>query len=153
MRRMNTPLPPGCTGSTLGLLFRQLRDGMWARMALELANAGHDLTFSQYIVLKELAAGTAGVTELARSAQLDPGGMTRLLDKLEARGFVARVADPSDRRAVHIHLTDTGRALWDEVNHLGLRVKEHAMRGLSEADRGQLTELLMRVRDNLSSDD
>ena len=150
---MKIPPPPGCTGSTLGLLFRQLRDGMWARMAQELAQAGHELTFSQYIVLKELAAGKAGVTELARSAQLDPGAMTRLLDKLETRGLVARVADPADRRALNINLTDAGRALWEEVNHLGLRVRERAMRGLTDADQELLTRLLMQVRDNLYSDD
>jgi len=51
---MNTSNDP-CSGATLGLLFRQLRDAMWARMKLELANLGHDLTFSQYITLKKLA--------------------------------------------------------------------------------------------------
>jgi DNA-binding MarR family transcriptional regulator len=142
-----------CTGTSLGLLFRQVRDAMWARMEHELANAGHDLTFSQYIALKELAHGTAGVTELARSAQLNPGAMTRLLDKLEARGFVARVADPDDRRALHINLTDAGRAMWEEVNHCGHRVRERAMHDMGEADREQLTRLLIQVRDNLSLED
>ena len=54
---MNTPIfpPEACSGSTLGLLFRQVRDAMWARMERELALAGHALTFSQYIVIKTLA--------------------------------------------------------------------------------------------------
>ena len=101
---MNTPPPSAgpCSGSTLGLLFRQLRDAMWARMERELAQAGHDLTFSQYIAINKLADGTtASVTDLARAADLNPGAMTRLLDKLEARGLLARVADPRDRRALH----------------------------------------------------
>jgi hypothetical protein len=37
-----------------------------------LATLGHDLTFSQYITLKKLADGTAGVTDLARAAELNP---------------------------------------------------------------------------------
>ncbi|RZA31017.1 MAG: MarR family transcriptional regulator, partial [Lysobacteraceae bacterium] len=79
---MNTPATTieACTGSALGLLFRQVRDSMWARMESELAKAGHDLTFSQFITIKALATGTAGVTELARVAYLHPGAMTRLLD-------------------------------------------------------------------------
>jgi DNA-binding MarR family transcriptional regulator len=97
-----TPIPEGSC-SALGLLFRQLRDAMWARMERELAAAGHDLTFSQYIAIKKLAVGTASVTDLARAADLNPGAMTRLLDKLEARGLLVRVADPSDRRALHNH--------------------------------------------------
>lgn len=60
-----TPSAGPCSGSTLGLLFRQLRDAMWARMERELATAGHDLTFSQYVTIKRLASGTASVTDLA----------------------------------------------------------------------------------------
>ena len=81
---------------------------MWARMADELARSGHDLTFSQYITLKKLAVGTAGVTDLARAAELNPGAMTRLLDKLEAKGLVTREADPEDRRAL-LHPADRRR--------------------------------------------
>lgn len=154
---MTTPTPnptqsPGqpCSTSNLGLLFRQVRDAMWAQMERELAQAGHDLTFSQFITLKELAIGTAGVTELARAAQLNPGAMTRLLDKLESRGLVARVADPDDRRALNIHLTDAGSAIWADIDQCGRRVRERAMAGLSDADRDQLYRLLEQVRDNLS---
>ena len=148
---MNTSLPPSpCSGATLGLLFRQLRDAMWARMAEELAVLGHDLTFSQYITLKKLADGTAGVTDLARAAEVNPGAMTRLLDKLEAKGLISRVADTGDRRAINIHLTDAGLVIWQDINQCGMRVRERAMHGMSEAEREQLTSLLTRVRDNLS---
>ena len=143
-----------CSGSALGLLFRQVRDAMWARMERELAAAGHDLTFSQYITIKKLADGTnASVTDLARAADLNPGAMTRLLDKLEARGLLARVADPHDRRALHIHLTDAGRRLWSDVDQCGRRVRERALHGMDDATRTRLTQLLEQVRDNLLSTD
>jgi DNA-binding MarR family transcriptional regulator len=144
-----TPINLPCSGATLGLLFRQLRDAMWARMAEELATLGHDLTFSQYITLKKLADGTAGVTDLARAAEVDPGAMTRLLDKLETKGLISRVAVPGDRRAINIHLTDAGLLIWQDINQCGMRVRERAMDGISESDREQLICLLMQVRDNL----
>ncbi len=142
-----------CSGSALGLLFRQVRDAMWARMERELAAAGHDLTFSQFITIKRLAGGTASVTDLARAADLNPGAMTRLLDKLEARGLLVRVADPGDRRALHIHLTDAGRQLWGDVDQCGRRVREQALHGMDDATRTLLTGLLEQVRDNLLSTD
>ncbi|TKR33673.1 MarR family transcriptional regulator [Luteimonas gilva] len=145
-----TPPLAACSGSTLGLLIRQVRDGIWAQMERELAQVGHDLTFSQYIAIKKLAGGTASVTDLARAAELNPGAMTRLLDKLEARGLVARVADPSDRRALHIHLTEAGMAIWRDVDQCGARVRERAMSGMSDSEREFLTRLLERVRDNLT---
>jgi DNA-binding MarR family transcriptional regulator len=153
---MKMPMPPAgpCTGSSLGLLFRQVRDAMWMRMERELALAGHELTFSQYVAIKTLTGGgTAGVTDLARAADLNPGAMTRLLDKLEARGLLVRVADPSDRRALHIHLTDAGRKLWQDVDQCGQRVRERALTGMDDATRAQLTGLLEQVRDNLLSPD
>ncbi len=155
---MNTPPAPAtpseaCSGSALGLLFRQVRDAMWARMELELAGAGHELTFSQFIAIKKLATGTASVTDLARAADLNPGAMTRLLDKLEARGLIERVADPADRRALHIHLTPAGIAIWRDVDQLGQRVRERALHGMDEATRVQLTRLLEQVRDNLIRQD
>ena len=150
---MNVPATPAeaCSGSALGLLFRQTRDAMWARMEKELADAGHDLTFSQFIAIKKLATGTAGVTDLARAADLNPGAMTRLLDKLEARGLLVRVADPNDRRALHIHLTEAGVAMWRDIDQCGQRVREAALRGMDSAEREQLTALMERVRDNLHS--
>ena len=139
-----------CTASSLGILFRQVRDAMWARMEIELAGLGHDLTFSQYITLKKLASGVAGVTDLARAADLNPGAMTRLLDKLETKGLVTRSADASDRRALNIELTTAGLAIWRDINQCGQRVRELAMRDMSPAEREQLTRLLMQARDNLS---
>lgn len=149
---MNAPAPisPPCGGSTLALLLREIRAAFWTQMETELRAAGHDLNFSQYITLKHLAEGTASVTDLANVAQLNPGAMTRLLDKLEQRGIVARVADPTDRRALRIHLTPAGAEIWNEINHCGLRVRERATRGMSDTDRDTLTRLLTQVRDNLS---
>ena len=120
------PIAPAigaCSGSTLGLLFRQARDAMWARME----------------------------AELARAAYLHPGAMTRLLDKLEARGILERVADPNDRRALHIHLTNAGKAIWRDIDQCGQRVREAALQGLDTGEREQLLALLERVRDNLNS--
>lgn len=138
------------SGSTLGLLIRQVRDGIWAHMELDMQKSGHDLTFSQYIAIKKLATGIASVTDLARAAELNPGAMTRLLDKLEVRGLVSRAADPGDRRALHIHLTDAGAAMWRDIDQCGARVRERALGGMSDDERAQMTRLLVQVRDNLS---
>jgi len=145
-------VPPNvaCGGSKLALLLREIRTGFWTRIEAEMLAAGHELNFSQYVTLKHLAEGPASVTDLANLAQVNPGAMTRLLDKLEQRGIVARVADPTDRRALRIHLTEAGEAIWQDINHCGQRVREQATRGMSDADRDTLTRLLTQVRDNLS---
>ena len=144
--------PPYTPESNMGLVFRQVRDAMWAEMAREMAIAGHDLTYSQFMTIKYLALdSSAGVTELARMAQVNPGAMTRLLDRLEARGLLRRVADPGDRRALNIVLTEAGLALWSDIQHCGERVRARAMHGLDQGEREQLFRLLNQVLQNLTT--
>ncbi|RRN80517.1 MULTISPECIES: MarR family winged helix-turn-helix transcriptional regulator [Pseudoxanthomonas] len=142
--------PPVCSGSSLGLLVRQVRDAMRARWQHELVKVGHDLTFSQFLIIKKLSEGVANATELARIAELTPGAMTRLLDRLEARGLIVRGADPGDRRALNIRLTEGGKQIARDIAQCGERVSEAAFAGLDEAQRAQFVRLLEQVRDNLS---
>ncbi|RXR08317.1 MarR family winged helix-turn-helix transcriptional regulator [Pseudoxanthomonas composti] len=145
------PLPPA-SGSALGLMIRQVRDGLWAQLEHELTKLGHDLTFSQYIVIKKLAAEvTPSASDLAKAAEMNPGAMTRLLDKLEARGLITRAADPADRRALHIKLTPAGEQIWSEIGTAGQGVLKRALTGMTDEESGQLMALLTRVRDNLST--
>lgn len=137
-----------CSAS-LGLLFRHVRDLSRDGMERELAASGHDVTFSQYITLRKLDAGVANVTELARAAELNPGAMTRLLDKLEEKGLIERKADPGDRRALRIVPTDAARRLFPDMQTCADRVRDRALQGMSDAEAAQLMRLLERVRDNL----
>ena len=56
------------------------------------------------------------VNELAREVVLSPTAMSRFVDRVEAAGYVRRKADPGDRRALQIVLTDAGvqalREMW-----------------------------------------
>ena len=67
-------------------------------------------------------ASATTVAELARECQLDTGAMTRLLDRLEAKGLCRRVRSLADRRVVNIELTDEGRAAAEEVPARALAV-------------------------------
>src|ERR1700749_5241933 len=70
----------------------------------------HDLTHAQWVPLFKLAHGECQtVAELARTLQSDPGAMTRALDRLEAKGLVARVRSSEDRRVGNLELTEAGR--------------------------------------------
>jgi len=143
--------PSSVPEANMGMLFRQVRDAMWAEMAREMAAAGHDLTYSQFVTIKRLAMDSSdGVTDLARWAQVNPGAMTRLLDKLETRGLLRRIADPNDRRALHIVLTDAGQAIWSDIEHCGERVRARAVQGMDDGEREQLFRLLNQVLQNLT---
>lgn len=71
------------------------------------------LTTPQLVVIraiKELEAPT--VTGIARAVSLSQATVTTILNRLESKGLLRRQRSKTDRRAVHIHLTATGKALW-----------------------------------------
>jgi len=151
---MPSPTPDlSACGSSLGLLFRQVRDALRDAMERELAANGHDLTLSQYITLKKLHYGTASASELAQAAELNPGAMTRLLDRLEAMGLVQREAHPSDRRALRIVLTARGESIWPELETCADRVRERALAELDDKQRTELVRMLEHVHANLSGNE
>ena len=94
-----------------------LMKGVMASITLQVDRrlVGHDLTHAQWVPLFKLAHGECQtVAELARTLQSDPGAMTRALDRLEAKGLVARVRSSEDRRVVNLELTEAGREVAAE---------------------------------------
>src|SRR5690606_5899996 len=70
-----------------------------------------ELTALQWAPLLLLAKGKGTTAaELARWMEIDPGAMTRMLDRLEAKGLVARARSATDRRAITLELTAEGAA-------------------------------------------
>jgi DNA-binding MarR family transcriptional regulator len=55
-------------------------------------------------------SGPQRLTWLAASEGVTQPGMTQLVSRLQEAGLLERVADPADRRAVQVRLTDSGRA-------------------------------------------
>ena len=86
------------------------------------------------------------MTELADAAMLSSGGLTRLVGRLEERGYVQREQDPGDARVFHAGLTAAGRAKLAaaRVTHDGI-VHELFGRRLSPAEVAAMTQSLARV--------
>jgi DNA-binding MarR family transcriptional regulator len=68
--------------------------------------------------------GRISAGELAERAGLTSGSVTAVIDRLEAKGFVRRVADPDDRRKVLLEVTDEMQhralELWGPLAHRGI---------------------------------
>ena len=143
---------PDGTPPSLGLLLRQVRDGLVRQLDASMAEEDLGLNFSHYIGLKVLSRmAPCTANELARAIDQVPSAVTRLLDKLEALGCVRRQAHAQDRRALQIVLTDEGRTLWARLQQRGEDVIDYASRDLSAAERTQLLSLLTRIRDSLAT--
>jgi len=82
---------------------------------------------------------------IAERLQIPPSRMVAFVDALERRGLLERRANPQDRRARALHLTDAGRELLTRAFVLALALERELCAPLSADERAQLLELLARV--------
>src|SRR3954451_19040295 len=82
----------------------------WAATAVQARRGGEDLSLRQLAVLYLVREGAVFPSSLARQLRISPAVVTGLLDRLEQRGYLRRLADPSDRRRLRLTLTDAGLA-------------------------------------------
>jgi DNA-binding MarR family transcriptional regulator len=111
----------------------------------------YDLSFAQMDVLIALA-GTRGeslsCSEIAEKTLITKGGITGILDRLQARGLVKRIPSPDDRRSVLVRLSAKGvelfRKLYPELTHNGRSLFEKAFTPEQMKEFSKLLEVLVR---------
>jgi DNA-binding MarR family transcriptional regulator len=125
---------PDLDVTPLQVLSRVTRLARHLDLARRAAFTEHDLETWEFDVLSALRRSGAPYQlspgRLVTQTLVTSGTMTNRIDRLEARGLVARSPDPSDRRGVVVSLTDAGQAQVDA-----------AMADLLERERALLSHL------------
>jgi MarR family transcriptional regulator, organic hydroperoxide resistance regulator len=121
----------------LGYWLRRLSDEVHGRFERELA--AHDVTVAQWTVLVTVHRGDASTTrEVARYINIDAGAVSRLVDRLVAKGLMGREADPASRRSLLLVLTPAGRSLVPRLVEIADRNEAHFFGALDPAQRDRL---------------
>lgn len=102
-----------------------------------------DVSLHDYDVLYALKKAGCALrqTDLNSSVLLSQPALSRLLERLEQRGLVARAPDPADRRAVLVTLTESGRVAQRTTGTRHARSVEQRMRVLTPQQQVQLRDL------------
>ena len=88
---------------------------------------------------------------LAQILDIRPITLVRLLDRLEAGGFVERIPDPDDRRAHVLALTAKALPIIESIHDLNRKTFNDLRLGISEMEATQLRVLLSRIRSELTA--
>ena len=110
----------------------------------------HGLTLTQYNVLRILrGAGAEGLPsgEVAERMITREPDITRLLDRMESKGWVHRKRDPDDRRVMRVWITLAGRELTDRLDRPTAELSRHCLGHLGDAKLADLSDLLGTVRE------
>jgi MarR family 2-MHQ and catechol resistance regulon transcriptional repressor len=90
--------------------------------------------------------------QLARELNVSPGAIVQLCDRLQEQGYVERVPDTEDRRVTWFQLTESARALFEELLAIRRSRLAPALARLSEKDVESLTRILGEMADVLESE-
>lgn len=110
----------------------------------------------EWTVLSELArtgGGSMTPSQLADAANVAPSSMTHRLDRMVARGLVARDPDPDNRTRVLVRLADEGWQLYAASIRDANIVEADLMAGLTERQVTDLARLLAELLDGLDAAD
>ena len=125
-----------------GAVARQLRE----RSAETLSP--WDITPAHLRALRTLARhGTMRLSELSDRLQIAPRTATEVVDALQARDLVRRRADPGDRRAVLVEVTERGAGVLAEIRATRGTEAGRIFGRLSLAERTELARILSKLRD------
>lgn len=127
--------------------------GYWLRMVSNQVShafgarlAGRGVTVAEWVVLRELHnAQTCVPSALADRLGMTRGAISKLADRLEAKGLAVRGADRSDRRFQTLALSAEGRALVPELGALADANDAEFFGHLSAAERAQVETLLRDI--------
>jgi DNA-binding MarR family transcriptional regulator len=140
---------PDLDVAPLEVLSRVSRLARHLDLARREAFAAHDLEPWEFDVLAALRREgepyTLSPGRLLQVTLVTSGTMTNRIDRLEAKGLVARVPDPRDGRGVQVVLTADGRARVDAGLTDLLAHEREILSALSAPDRDLLADLLRRL--------
>lgn len=105
----------------------------------------HELSIGMAAALLKLHDG-ASMRDLAERLHCDRSNVTGLIQRLERRRLVRRVADPHDGRSWQISLTPAGQKLCRAFRR-DLETPPAAMKQLTKTEQRQLAGLLKRLVD------
>ena len=89
--------------------------------------------------------GPVSLNRLAAELFVDKSTASRIVAALEDRGWVARTADPADRRALRLHLTDEGLGLHDQLHADAVWEMQAVLAGTDAATRAATLTFLREL--------
>jgi DNA-binding MarR family transcriptional regulator len=132
---------------SVGFMIRQAQLAL--HRTIDSKMAALDLTAMQWGPLVLINYGKARTAaDLSRCSGVETSSITRMLDRLEAKGLLLRKRSEDDRRIIFLELTEEGKQLASKVPYLLADTLNQHLRGFNKEELDTLKSLLRRIMNN-----
>jgi DNA-binding MarR family transcriptional regulator len=113
----------------------------------------YGMTRAQWMILVHLER-QPGISqnELAAHVEVEPITIGRLVDRLEARGFVERRPDAGDRRVWRLHLMQAAEPMLKEIDHVRSELNEMLIANVPKKSLETAIDCLLQMKTNLTAE-
>ncbi|MCM3724641.1 MarR family transcriptional regulator [Neobacillus cucumis] len=126
------------------LVLMQTSKAVQDRMRLELSQ--YNLSITEFSVLEVLYnKGKQTIHEIGNSILISSGTMTYVIDKLEQRDLLNRIACLEDRRVIHVALTDEGKEMMDSIMPKYQEFVDYMFSSLNNEEKEIFVKLLKKI--------
>lgn len=139
---------PSLDLSGLPVIARIVRMSHYISQFVDANFARYNLNVGEFEVLAALARNPdrqLSPKDLQKKILISSGGLSNRINRLEAKKYIVRMPDPSDRRGVIVKITPEGRKLTLEVVVTHVAIEKALIEGLNGDDQEQLASLLKKL--------
>ncbi|MEP6885749.1 MAG: MarR family winged helix-turn-helix transcriptional regulator [Gammaproteobacteria bacterium] len=113
------------------------------------AVASLEVTASQFVIIANVLKGHANsACELCKYMDYDRGAMSRMIDRLESKGLIRRVALAHTRRTVALEVTEAGKAAFPKMQACLTKVLNRLLKGVTKTQVREVEKTLKRMLAN-----
>lgn len=117
------------------------------------SNKGYGISPEQFLVMDTLwDEGRMSQQSIANIILKDKNSVVKLIDGLEKKGLVVRVADKQDRRQNLIEITDYAIKIKEDVTDLAMEAVNHIIKDISKQDLYIFIKVLSKMASNMNED-
>jgi DNA-binding MarR family transcriptional regulator len=139
--------------NSMGTLIGRTSHAILNKLQKRFREEGHTITVEQWQLLINLNnTNDQFHQQLAENTFKEKSTTTRILDGLEKKALVKRVADTGDRRQKRIRITVKGRTLLDKLKPLALDVQGRALKGLDLERLEVCQDILLKIYGNVTAE-
>ena len=135
----------------MGMLLSMAHRAMTRRFVHNTHESGMDISLDQWMVLGPIwQLKTPSHKDLSEFCMKDKTSITRIVDTLEKKNLVVRVADQIDQRMKRVVLTHEGKQLFNHVVPIMEKTREEVRQGISDSEIDTFKRVLIQINKNMN---